>query len=117
MIWIILPVYCSYGVFTDEMTPYPDRDFGAASVAALKRLISNGGTWSVRDAGTSSRVGLAEGAIKLVADNNIEDYTKALCRLALKGEITVREYGSFSDIKADNISIEYIGPVNGRRVK
>ncbi len=62
----VIPVSSARKEMSEVLAPYPVFDGGTAAVSAIERLISNGGKWSVRDAGTFSRAGLAEGCVKVV---------------------------------------------------
>ena len=99
-----------YGVFTE----YPFYDCGPVAVKALGRLVSNGGKWSVRDAGTCGREGLAEDGITLIFPKGddtpfgTEDLEK-LKDKARKGEIHVPLCEDREDILSDGVTIIYIG--------
>ena len=99
-----------YGIFTE----YPRYDCGPVAVKALDRLASNGGKWSVRDAGSFGREGLAEGGITLAVPAG-KDCAFGLAELekltndAAKGVIRIPLYENAEDIVQNDVPIIYIG--------
>ena len=99
-----------YGVFTG----YPRYDCGSVTVKALERLSSNGGKWSVRDAGVCGREGLAEGGITVAVPEGKEcsfgmDELEKLADKAAKGEIRIPLCENTEDIVQGDVPVVYIG--------
>jgi len=82
-------------------------DYGKSAVMALKRFCTNGGKWSVRDAGTYSVVGIAEGCIQVLRDDDAQDINQI--ESAVKsGEVQIVRHESFDSITPDRVEINYI---------
>ncbi len=96
-----------HGVFS----PYPRYDCAPAAKRALERLSANGGKWSVRDAGTYGREGLAEGCITLSRSDGVfggEELQK-IAQRAENGEIRIPLCENADDAATDGVQVIYIG--------
>ena len=89
-------------------TAFPVYDYGAAAVSALSRFFEGDLSWSVRDAGTCSRVGLAEGAVTAVFDRSssfTERDLDAIVSSFKTGKTRLTRAERFSDVSNDSVEI------------
>ena len=93
--------------------PYPVYDYGSAAVSALRRFCENGASWSVRDAGTCSKVGIAEDALDVMFDRvKSSSFTRGdfdeIVSSFKRGETIISGAEKMSDVKEDNVKIVFV---------
>ena len=110
----VIPIcFCPEGA-DGVIAPYPVFDKGCAAVRALERLLSNGGSWSVRDAGTCSHAGLGDGGVAAVfPEGDDQDgfdasvYEKIKNRVAA-GEVRLKTFDDVGAIAEEYANIVFI---------
>ncbi len=111
----VIPVCFPISGNRPEVIVSPRYEYGRAAVNAVERFVANGVKWSVRDAGTCSRAGLAEDAVTVNVPSGASSSSfdmSALERLKGKvkdGSIRIPRYESVTDADPGSVRINYIG--------